>query len=184
MEVSSHALALARVYGIRFPHRGVHQSDARSSGFSPHHGRIRRRQASALRPGRRSRAALGDSERRRSGQRRYASGERRERSAYGISTDADLRAENIRSGFDGLHFDVRLPGAAAGLRVSAGGAHQRVEHSGGGRRRTQLRHGSGDDRRRNSRRVRRFPDASNASMADSRFWWWSITPIPTTRCAT
>ena len=29
---------------------------------------------------------------------------------YGISTDADLRAENIRSGFDGLHFDVVYQG--------------------------------------------------------------------------
>ena len=58
MEVSSHALALGRVYGLQFPHRRLHQPDARPSGFSRRHGNLLRRQAVALRRRRRSTAAL------------------------------------------------------------------------------------------------------------------------------
>ena len=65
MEVSSHALALGRVYGLQFPHRRLHQPDARPPGFSRHHGRLLRRQAVALRRRRRAAAALRRSQSRR-----------------------------------------------------------------------------------------------------------------------
>ena len=58
MEVSSHALALGRVYGLQFPHRGVHQSDARSPGFPRQHGSVLRSQAAAVRGRGRAAAAF------------------------------------------------------------------------------------------------------------------------------
>ena len=100
--------------GLRlpFPYRRVHQSDARSSRFSPHHGRVRGRQAAAVFPAGRARAAMGGAERRRSGvPRRCAEDElrticvrtlRRRRSAGG----------KYRSGFDGLALrSVSIEGA-------------------------------------------------------------------------
>ncbi len=58
--------------GVRdpLPYRGIHESDARSSRFSPHHGRVRRRQANAVRAARFAGAALVCAECRRSGESR------------------------------------------------------------------------------------------------------------------
>ena len=40
----------------------------------------------------------------------------------------ELRAENIRSGFDGLRFDLCYQSVAPASRIRAGGPHQRAEH--------------------------------------------------------
>ncbi len=76
MEVSSHGLALARVYGIEF-HTAVFTNLTRDH-LDFHHTMEEYAAAKRLLfvPGRRARAALGDSQCRRLGQRRYASGGR------------------------------------------------------------------------------------------------------------
>ena len=48
MEVSSHALAQQRVYGIPFDVASLYQPDTRSPRLSPHHGRVFRRKACAV----------------------------------------------------------------------------------------------------------------------------------------
>ncbi len=104
-EVSSHALALGRVLWIPFPHGRFHQPHARSSGFSRNHGRVRSGEAAAVcaegRPApewavlNRDDAWTGAT---------VPLGSRV--LFYGMSPEAELRAENVRSGFDGLRFDL------------------------------------------------------------------------------
>ena len=108
MEVSSHALALGRVYGIRF-HTAVFTNLTRDH-LDFHHTKeeyfaakcILFEGAGATPPlysvinqddacGRRIEAARGTT-----------------RLSYGIGAGADARAENVRSGFDGLHFEIVL----------------------------------------------------------------------------
>ena len=110
MEVSSHGLALARVYGIQFhtavftnltrDHLDFHHTmeeyaAAKRLLFAPDDGPAPRWAIlNADDPASASMRPAGDAE----------------RSGTGFPTDADLRAENIRSGFDGLHFDVVYQG--------------------------------------------------------------------------
>ncbi len=108
MEVSSHALALGRVYGIRF-HTAILTNLTRDH-LDFHHTmeeyfaakRMLFEGAGAPPPvyavinhddacGRRIEAVPGST-----------------RLSYGISEGADARAEQIRSGFDGLHFEIVL----------------------------------------------------------------------------
>ena len=184
MEVSSHGLALARVYGMQFhtavftnltrDHLDFHHTmeeyaAAKRLLFAPEEGPAPRwavlnaddpASAGMLPPGETRSDLVRNSE------------------------GADLRAENIRSGFDGLAFRCRLSRAAAGDRIAAGRAHQRVEHSGGGRAWGSATGWIWPRSPRAFERVRRSRAASNASTAGSRFWWWWTTRTPTTRCAT
>jgi UDP-N-acetylmuramoyl-L-alanyl-D-glutamate--2,6-diaminopimelate ligase len=111
MEVSSHALALARVYGMHFhtavftnltrDHLDFHQTmedyaAAKRLLFAPDGGPAPRwailnaddPSSQNMQPPRDSRVIW-----------------------YGVAGKAALRAENIRSGFDGLHFDLVYEGA-------------------------------------------------------------------------
>jgi UDP-N-acetylmuramoyl-L-alanyl-D-glutamate--2,6-diaminopimelate ligase len=110
MEVSSHGLALARVYGIEF-HTAVFTNLTRDH-LDFHHTMDRYAAAKRLLfvpeegPGPRWAILNADDP---------ASGDMRPAVEshviwYGISVEADLRAENIRSGFDGLRFDVTYQG--------------------------------------------------------------------------
>ncbi len=109
MEVSSHGLALARVYGIEF-HTAVFTNLTRDH-LDFHHTMEEYAAAKRLlfipEDGPAPRWAILNAD-------DPASADMRPASArvitYGISTDADLRAEKIRSGFDGLHFDVVYQG--------------------------------------------------------------------------
>jgi len=109
MEVSSHGLALARVYGIEF-HTAVFTNLTRDH-LDFHHTMEEYAAAKRLlfipEDGPAPRWAILNAD-------DPASVGMRPSSArtifYGISADADLRAENIRSGFDGLHFDVVYQG--------------------------------------------------------------------------
>jgi UDP-N-acetylmuramoyl-L-alanyl-D-glutamate--2,6-diaminopimelate ligase len=110
MEVSSHGLALARVYGMHFhtavftnltrDHLDFHQTmeeyaAAKRLLFSPDEGPAPRwailnaddRASESMLPPGNARVIW-----------------------YGMAETADLRAENIRSGFDGLHFDAVYQG--------------------------------------------------------------------------
>ncbi len=105
MEVSSHGLALARVYGIEF-HTAVFTNLTRDH-LDFHHTMEEYATAKRLlfipEEGPAPRWAILNAD-------DPASADMRPPGArtitYGVSTDADLRAENIHSGFDGLHFDV------------------------------------------------------------------------------
>ena len=88
---------------------------------------------------------------------------------YGLAEQARSAGGKHRSGFDGLRFDVVYQGARAGDRVAVGGAHQRVEYSGGGGRRAELRPGSGGDRRGRFARAARFRAGSSASTQGQPF---------------
>ena len=105
MEVSSHGLALARVYGIEF-HTAVFTNLTRDH-LDFHHTMEEYAAAKRLlfipQDGPAPRWAILNADDTASVAMRPAGAQR---ITYGISTGADLRAENIRSGFDGLHFDV------------------------------------------------------------------------------
>ena len=109
MEVSSHGLALARVYGIEF-HTAVFTNLTRDH-LDFHHTMEEYAAAKRLlfipEDGPAPRWAILNAD-------DPASVGMRPSSArtifYGMSADANLRAENIRSGFDGLHFDVVYQG--------------------------------------------------------------------------
>ena len=120
MEVSSHGLALARVYGIHFhtavftnltrDHLDFHETmeeyaAAKRLLFSPDEGPAPQwailnaddPASASMRPPREARVIR-----------------------YGMAEDArDLRAENIRSGFDGLHFDAVYQGQRPADRIRA-----------------------------------------------------------------
>jgi UDP-N-acetylmuramoyl-L-alanyl-D-glutamate--2,6-diaminopimelate ligase len=115
MEVSSHGLALARVYGMRFhtavftnltrDHLDFHHTmeeyaAAKRLLFSPDKGPAPLWAIlNADDPASESMVPAGE-----------ASVIR-----YGMAEGADLRAENIRSGFDGLHFDAVYRGRRQGI---------------------------------------------------------------------
>ena len=150
MEVSSHGLALARVYGMQFhtavftnltrDHLDFHQTmedyaAAKRLLFAPDEGPAPQWAIlNADDPASESMLPPGDARVIR----------------YGIAEGADLRAENIRSGFDGLHFDAVYQGQRQAIESSLVG---RINVSnilaavGVG---SQLRHGSGRDRRGHS----------------------------------
>jgi UDP-N-acetylmuramoyl-L-alanyl-D-glutamate--2,6-diaminopimelate ligase len=110
MEVSSHGLALARVYGMHFhaavftnltrDHLDFHKTmeeyaAAKRLLFAPEDGPVPQWAIlNADDPASESMLPPGDAR----------------VMWYGISEDADLRAENIRSGFDGLRFDAVYQG--------------------------------------------------------------------------
>ena len=97
---------------LSISHRGVHQSHARSSGFSSHHGRVRGGQAAAVRAAGSARRRSGRAECRRSGERQHdAANERRTLIWYGLSTRRRSARGKHRSGFDGLRFDLSYEGA-------------------------------------------------------------------------
>ena len=114
MEVSSHGLALARVYGIEF-HTAVFTNLTRDH-LDFHHTMEEYAAAKRLlfipEDGSAPRWAILNAD-------DPASADIRPAGArivtYGISTDADLRAQNIRSGFDGLRFDVVYQGQRQAL---------------------------------------------------------------------
>ena len=109
MEVSSHGLALARVYGIEF-HTAVFTNLTRDH-LDFHHTMEEYAAAKRLlfipEDGPAPRWAILNAD-------DPASVGMRPSSArtifYGMSAEADLRAEKVRSGFDGLHFDVVYQG--------------------------------------------------------------------------
>ncbi|MDP8988834.1 MAG: UDP-N-acetylmuramoyl-L-alanyl-D-glutamate--2,6-diaminopimelate ligase [Acidobacteriota bacterium] len=109
MEVSSHGLALARVYGIEF-HTAVFTNLTRDH-LDFHHTMEEYAAAKRLlfipEDGPPPRWAILNADDPASADMRPAGART---ISYGISTDADLRAENIRSGFAGLHFDVLYQG--------------------------------------------------------------------------
>jgi len=109
MEVSSHGLALARVYGIEF-HTAVFTNLTRDH-LDFHHTMEDYAAAKRLlfipEDGPGPRWAILNADDPASAAMRPAGART---ISYGISTDADLHAENIRSGFDGLHFDVVYQG--------------------------------------------------------------------------
>ena len=115
MEVSSHALALARVYGIRF-HTAVFTNLTRD--HLDFHGTMEeyaaaKRMLFAPSEGPAPRWAVLNHDDPASKGMMPPDGSRV--LWYGLSEDAGLknglRAENIRSGFDGLHFDLIYEGA-------------------------------------------------------------------------
>jgi UDP-N-acetylmuramoyl-L-alanyl-D-glutamate--2,6-diaminopimelate ligase len=115
MEVSSHALALARVYGFHFhtavftnltrDHLDFHKTmedyaAAKRLLFVPEEGPAPRWAIlNADDPASRDMTPLGES--------RVV--------WYGLSQGAPLHAENIRSGFDGLHFDLVYEGRSQAI---------------------------------------------------------------------
>ncbi len=109
MEVSSHGLALARVYGIEF-HTAVFTNLTRDH-LDFHHTMEEYAAAKRLlfvpEDGPAPRWAILNANDPASPAMQPAGART---ITYGISTDADLRAENMRSGFDGLHFDVVYQG--------------------------------------------------------------------------
>lgn len=109
MEVSSHGLALARVYSLEF-HTAVFTNLTRDH-LDFHHTMEEYAAAKRLlfipQDGPAPRWAILNSDDPASAAMRPPSAQT---ITYGISMDADLRAENIRSGFDGLHFDVVYQG--------------------------------------------------------------------------
>ena len=102
--------------GVRdsLPHRGIHESHARSSGFSPHDGGVRGSQAAAVRAARSPAphwAVLNADD---PASSRIWRVRRRIVSGTGLSREAaDPRARISASGFDGLRFDLRLSKARA-----------------------------------------------------------------------
>ncbi len=116
MEVSSHALALARVYGVRF-HTAVFTNLTRD------HLDFHRTMESYFAAKRLLFEGAGappplfavvnhDDE---YGRRLRPRGST-QWTTYGIEAGADAQAVNIRSGFDGLHFDVRFQGDTFALQ--------------------------------------------------------------------
>jgi len=110
MEVSSHGLALARVYGMAF-HTAVFTNLTRDH-LDFHHTMEDYAAAKRLlfvpEEGPAPLWAIFNADDPASADM-LAAGQSQVIS-YGISEDADLRAENIRSGFDGLRFDVLYSG--------------------------------------------------------------------------
>ncbi len=110
MEVSSHALALARVYGVRF-HTAVFSNLTRDH-LDFHHTmqeyfaakRMLFEGAGAPPPGF---AVLNHDD---EYGRQIKPAAATEAIWYGIENGAGVRAVNIRSGFDGLHFDMHYDG--------------------------------------------------------------------------
>ena len=102
---------------------------------------------------------------------------------YGVAEDAGLRAENIRSGFDRFAFrcDLERPRPAVESplvgRINVSNILAAIG------RRSELRPGSGNDRRGDSGLPRRSGTLRAGRSADSLFWWSWITRTPTTRCA-
>ncbi len=189
MEVSSHALALGAGLRIPVPHRRVHQSDARSSGFSRHHGRVRRGQAAAVSPEDAPApqwAVLNADDPASESHACRPAREVARRSGTGfIGTALICARENIVSGFDGLALRCRVPGRSVqASRITVGRARQRLEYSGRAGRGLSYGLDLATIARGHSRRAARFRAASSGSTAGSPFWWWWITPTPTTRCAT
>jgi len=109
MEVSSHGLALARVYGIEF-HTAVFTNLTRDH-LDFHHTTEEYAAAKRLlfipEEGPAPRWAILNADDPASVDMRPAGARA---ITYGFSAEADLRPENIRSGFDGLHFDVAYQG--------------------------------------------------------------------------
>jgi UDP-N-acetylmuramoyl-L-alanyl-D-glutamate--2,6-diaminopimelate ligase len=109
MEVSSHGLALARVYGIEF-HTAVFTNLTRDH-LDFHHTMEEYAAAKRMlfipQDGPAPRWAILNADDP-AGAAMRPPGART--ISYGISADADLRAENIRSAFDGLHFDLLYAG--------------------------------------------------------------------------
>ena len=121
MEVSSHGLALARVYRMRFhtavftnltrDHLDFHKTmeeyaAAKRRLFSPDEGPAPQWAIlNADDPASESMLASGHAQVIR----------------YGMAGGADLRAENIRSGFDGLHFDAVYHGRRQAIESSLAG---------------------------------------------------------------
>ena len=110
MEVSSHGLALARIYGMQF-HTAVLTNLTRDH-LDFHHTMEEYAAAKRLlfvpEEGPAPRWAILNADDPASTDMLPAGEARVIR--YGMSTSADLRAENIRSGFDGLHFDIVYQG--------------------------------------------------------------------------
>jgi len=110
MEVSSHALALGRVYGIRF-HTAVFTNLTRDH-LDFHHTmeeyfaakRMLFEGAGALAP---PHAVVNSDD---AYGRRLQAGAGTELVTYGIEEGAAVRARNIRSGFDGLHLEIEASG--------------------------------------------------------------------------
>ena len=118
-----------------------------------------------------ARSAVGRAECRRSGAKAMQPPARR--ATHLVRTfgeGADLRAENIASGFRWAALRRDLEGPASASRIAAGGTHQRLEYSGGGRA-LGLSYGLDldDDRAMASRTAARCPGASNESTEGQPF---------------
>ncbi len=170
MEVSSHGLALARVYGIEF-HTAVFTNLTRDH-LDFHHTMEEYAAAKRLlffpRDGPAPRWAILNADDPASAD--HASDAQARTICYGMSDRRRFACRKHPLRLRRSAFRSALCRTAAGVRIPVGRANQRVEYSGGGGRRSQLRHGSGGDRRRHCGRVRRFRAASSESTPDSLFW--------------
>ena len=121
-EVSSHALALGRVWGFHF-HTAVFTNLTRD--HLDFHGDMERyggskRQLFAPSEGPAPRWAVLNADDRSSKQMQPRS--ETQTIWYGVSPGADLRAENVRQGFDGSHFDLVWKGKTAPVQSSLVGS--------------------------------------------------------------
>lgn len=112
MEVSSHALALARVYGIHF-HTAIFTNLTRD--HLDFHGTMEEYTAAKRMlfvpgdgPG--PRWAIVNADDPASAEMRPAASSAGHLIRYGLNAGVELRAENVRSGFDGLNFDLVYEG--------------------------------------------------------------------------
>ena len=128
-EVSSHALALGRVYGFQF-HTAVFTNLTRDHldfhGTMEEYGAAKR-QLFTSKPGPRWAVLNADDPVSKTMEPEDSSSRT---IWYGLTDKADLRAENIVSGFTGLAFDVDLERPPCESRITVVGSCERVEYSG------------------------------------------------------
>ena len=122
----------------------------RPSGFSPHDGRVFRRQATAVYGlGRTAAAVCRDQSRRRMGPEAGAARQTDPKcSGTGSGSDAMVRARHIQSGLNGLRFEVAFDKAAIRDPFAADRKNQRLQHSRGLLRRDDVSVAAGDNRAR------------------------------------
>ena len=101
---------------------------------------------------------------------------------YGVSAQAGLRAEHVRSGFEGLRFDLvwqdaRQPVASPLVPPCRSRSWPR-------RRRVSAMACRWRPSPRESPAAGLFQGGLSGSTPGSRSWWWWIMPIRTTPCAT
>ena len=185
MEVSSHALALGRVYGIRF-HTAVFTNltrdhldfhDTMEEYFAAK--RLLFEGAGAPPPPFaviNHDDAFGAPDQDRAGQRKTL--------ATASGRAPTCAPCHIHSGFDGLHFEILLGKQRFPIGLAASRPHERLQHPGRVVRGAQPGHRAGSAGRRHRRAAARCRDASSASTRGSRFWWSWITRTPTTPCGT
>ena len=183
MEVSSHALALGRVYGFRFhtavftnltrDHLDFHETmenyfAAKRLLFESNGGRpplfavINRddEYGKRIKPAAETEAWW-----------------------YGLGPDANLRARHIDSSFKGLKFDIQAGKQRIDIASPADRKNQCLQHSRGRGRGVELWPRRRKSSPAGSRSVRVSRADSNASTRDSPSRWWWIIRTPTTRCA-